>query len=109
MIAYERHVEGIERKRREAETAVDSTYFGEIGKRYDVAGTVDRIHYIEGEYGVTTLVVFTDADGRRFKWFASGSKEFKVGESVTMKGTVKAHEEYKGAKETVLTRCKVAA
>jgi hypothetical protein len=108
VIAYERHVEGIERKRREAEKAIESTYFGEVGKRYDVAGTVDRVHYIEGQYGVSTLVCFVDADGHRYKWFATGSKDFKVGETVVLKGTVKKHEEYKGAKETVLTRCKVA-
>jgi hypothetical protein len=108
VIAYERHVEGIERKRREAESAIESTYFGEVGKRYDIAGTVERVHYIEGQYGVSTLVCFVDANGHRYKWFASGSKDFKVGAVVALKGTVKKHEEYKGAKETVLTRCKVA-
>lgn len=109
VIAYERHVEGIERKRRESEGRVESTYFGEIGKRYEIAGTVERVHYIDGHYGTTTLIVLADAEGHRFKWFATGSKEVETGAAISLKGTVKSHEQYKGAKETVLTRCKLAA
>jgi hypothetical protein len=105
VIAYERHVEGIERKRREAAGAAESTYFGEVGKRYNFTATVAVARYVEGEWGTSTLLVLTDADGHRFKWFASGSKEVDVGASVAVRGTVKAHAEYKGAKETVLTRC----
>lgn len=108
VVAYEKHVEGIERAR--AAGKVPSQHFGEVGKRYELAGTVERVHFVDGSYGVSTLVVFTDADGRRFKWFASGSKDgFEVGKTVAIKGTVKKHEEYKGSKETVLTRCTVAA
>jgi hypothetical protein len=105
VIAYERHVEGVERKRREAAGKLESAYFGEVGKRYDISATVTRVHYTEGGYGVITLLVVTDAEGHCFKWFASGSKEVNVGDAVEIRGTVKKHEEYKGAKETVLTRC----
>jgi hypothetical protein len=105
VIAYERHVEGIERKRAEAAKATESTYFGEVGKRYEIAATVKRVHYTEGSYGVVTLLVLADDAGHCFKWFASGSKEVSVGATVQIKGTVKKHEEYKGTKETVLTRC----
>lgn len=33
--------------------------------------------------------------------------DFEVGHKYLMKGTVKAHNEYKGVKQTVITRCKV--
>lgn len=59
------------------------------------------------------LHAFVDADGNRVKWFAS-SKSLAMpdgsfaalveGQTVTLKATVKKHDEYKGIRETVLTR-----
>lgn len=64
---------------------------------------------------------FKDASGNIFTWTASlpagidsvdnnGREFFKsiqVGDKVVIDGTVKDHKEYKGDKQTVLTRCKV--
>ena len=86
----------------------DSGYFGTLGTRYTLQGlTVKATRYCETAYGVSTLVVFEDAEGHTFKWFASGSHEFEAGSTVNIKGTVKKHGEYKGRKETMLTRCAV--
>jgi hypothetical protein len=85
-----------------------SQYFGTVGERsvYDVK-VLSRKELI-GEYGVTTLVVFRMADGNRAKLFASGEAEdFPLDAEVKVKATVKGHEEYRGAKQTVLSRVAV--
>ena len=44
------------------------------------------------------------------KWLDNGEWFCPTeGDRITLKGTVKAHEEYKGEKQTVLTRCKIVA
>jgi hypothetical protein len=64
---------------------------------------------------------FTDADGNVFVWKTTGSvgedrtdnigRDYfykpENGESVKVSGTIKEHNEYRGEKQTVLTRCKV--
>lgn len=95
----------LERKLRAAE----SNWVGEVKKRMELTGlTVTKLHSFEGAYGVTTLVTFLDGNGNVMKWFASGNPELNVGDVVTKaKGTVKAHGEYRGVKETTLTRVAV--
>jgi hypothetical protein len=82
-----------------------SQHFGTVGKRSVYSLTVDSVRYLEGNYGTTTLVKMHDADGNVATWFASGSKEFEAGQSLTVKATVKAHSERNGIAETQLTRC----
>jgi hypothetical protein len=87
-------------------------WFGEVGKRYELTLSVDRIFELEGHYGVTGLHVMHDEDGRQFKWFASGNTEWLEDEDellqdVKVKATVKAHDEYKGTKQTVVSRVKI--
>ena len=49
-----------------------------------------------------------DSEGNKYKWFCSYvSNDFKKGNVLKLKGTVKAHEEYQGCKNTALTRCKI--
>lgn len=38
---------------------------------------------------------------------AQNGGDFERGETYTITGTIKAHEEYKGERQTALTRCKV--
>lgn len=104
IVAYRRATEQ-EVKRAAWKNAPDGGHFGEVGKRTVLpALTVQLVRYIDGNYGTTTLVVFTDEQNRRYKWFASGSREFHADERYVGKATVKQHGEYQGRKETVLTR-----
>jgi hypothetical protein len=61
---------------------------------------------IDSRYGVTYLHRFVTAEGNSLTWFAS-STQLKEGAHYNLKGTVKAHEVYRGEKQTLLTRCKV--
>lgn len=87
-------------------TITGSQWLGSVGAKIEVTGKVASLRHIEGQYGVTTLLV-VESGTNVVKWFASGVKEFEIGAAIRLAGTVKAHDEYKDRKETVLTRCKV--
>jgi hypothetical protein len=61
---------------------------------------------INGAFGLSTLVLFEDADGNDLKAFIKGTVPFVAGDFVKGKGTVKEHEVYEGRAVTVLMRCK---
>jgi hypothetical protein len=75
--------------------------------RITFTGIVESIRYIDGLYGSTTLYQVRDElSGVIVKWFASNHALGEdTGVRVTFRGTVKEHDEYKGTKATVLTRC----
>lgn len=62
-------------------------------------------------YGMTTMFAhtFKDADGNVFTWKTQKGIALERGAAVNLSGTVKEHTEYKGERQTVLTRCKVVA
>lgn len=68
--------------------------------------TVQGISMFDSAFGARTLLRLQDATGNVLIWWASGDKsaDFTRGEMVTIKGTVKAHAEYKGIKQTTLSR-----
>lgn len=70
----------------------------------DLALRVTAVHDVTGIYGTTSIHTMLDEKGNVFKWFAS-SERLEIGTLYNVRGTVKVHDEYKGRKETVLTRC----
>jgi hypothetical protein len=82
-------------------------YVGTIKKRENFTLTVASEKLIDGMYGVTHLYKFTDENGNTLVWFSSKDQEFAIGETYTIKATVKAHKEFNGEKQTVITRGKV--
>ena len=99
--------------RRETEANVQRTlrastpgrHVGEIGKRLELSLTVLRVNYTEGQYGITTIVGMVDSEGNDYTWFASGTKQYKAGDVLVGKGTIKAHKSYQDRPQTILTRC----
>jgi len=95
--------------KREANAA--SVYVGAEKERLrDVPLRIEFKTLVESDFGACYLFKFRRADGCLFSWFCSGSagEDFKAGDDCLLTGTVKAHREYKGTKETQLTRCKLA-
>lgn len=95
-----------EEEKKAGETLKKSSEFvGEVKKRQEFDVEVQRVLAFEGDYGVSHLVVMTDPAGNRLAWWSSngGLDEDFQGK---IKGTVKAHEVYKGERQTVLTRVK---
>lgn len=58
-----------------------------------------------GDWGTTFITKLRDADGNVFKWF--GSYDLGRDAVVDATWTVKNHDEFKGVKETVVTRPKI--
>lgn len=99
---------------------ITSEWFGEVGKRYDLNLVFVGSHSWEVTFCYQKsrqyLHKFKDESGNVFVW-KTGSPIFiqdgddyrpvKVSEKVSLKGTIKEHGNFKGDKQTVLTRCKV--
>lgn len=85
-----------------------SEYVGTVGEVYDnEVEVVSTFVSHAGYYGPTTIIGMKDADGNKLVWFSSGMASVERGEKIRIKGRVKKHEEYRGVKQTTLTRCKV--
>lgn len=89
-----------------------SQYQGEVGQR--ITFTVKEhkcVSAYESSYSyystcINYLYKFVDNDGNVYMWSTSNDiAEDAIIESIT--GTVKKHEEYKGLKQTWVTRCKI--
>lgn len=98
------------------EVGPESNYVGEVGKREVFQLTVTGVTLIERKevYGYgspfTTLFRFKDEEGNRFIWFASDDRTelFEKDQTYAIKATVKKHDEYKGKKQTVISRAALA-
>lgn len=97
-----------ERQRR-AEEAAKSEWVGEKGERMDLSVRLLFTKHVESDFGGSTLAKFADEDGNLFSTFSSGEAGYLLSQEkpegfFPIRGTVKAHREYEGAKETQLTR-----
>lgn len=79
-------------------------FVGEIGDRIEFELKIKKAITLTGMYGISTMHVMEDENGNTFIW-TTASKTLEVGTTYRMKGTIKDHKEYKGVKQTVLTRC----
>lgn len=87
---------------------ITNEFLGEIKDKLELPVTLKSIRFLEGDFGVTSLYTFVTDDGHLVKWFSSRVvfEESDIDQPMTLKGTVKKHDEYKGTKTTVLTRCR---
>ena len=125
--AKQNHDKMVAKKIAEEECAkanAEVEYYGAVGDKFELTLTFDKSFGFEGAYGFTYIHLFHDDENHLFKWSSSNGTykveydktadfggvehcEFEVGHKYLMKGTVKAHNEYKNVKQTVITRCKV--
>ena len=101
----------------------DSQWVGEVKERIERAviylGSSSYERPSFSGYGTDTVYIyrFADDEGNLFVWKTTAYLErvdedgFSVligrGTRLTLRGTVKAHDDYRGTKQTVLNRCKV--
>lgn len=110
-IAYQQEKE----REAEQERLKKSQHVGNIGDRITVNVTLDDYFVFDDFYsynGSIYLYIFSDDKGNRYIWKTRAvlmrDNEFiDIGDELTITGTVKGHTEYKGEKQTELTRCKV--
>lgn len=79
-------------------------YLGAEGETIRVQAKVTMVRWLDSDFGSKQLVKFQTTTGQTATTFYSGSREFTVGEELVIAGRIKALKEYKGTKETVLTR-----
>ena len=98
----------VEKKIAEAQGSDISDWVGEIGDSvYLPAATFIRKAGCYGAYGWTNIYTFKDNNNNVITWFTSVNLNFEINDKVNIKGKVKKKDEYKGVKNTVLTRCKI--
>ena len=86
----------------------NSQYVGEIGERLrDIPARIFSIGGFDSAYGYKWVYTFEDEDGNRYSWFTTSQQSVNYGDMVSLTGTIKAHVEYRGARTTQLTRCKL--
>lgn len=107
-VAYDKAMEMEAKwKRRLAQEKSDSQYVGEVGKRIEVIPVYAKIVTSwQNQFGTTFIWKIADSAGNVFTWKTSNSVYEKEKLPVSIKGTVKAHTEYRGICQTELTRCK---
>lgn len=109
--SYRREVEKIEaadrrKKEQDAEKAA-SQFVGTVGDKLsiDVASAI-CVYSSESIYGMQYLYKFVGTDNNVYMWSTSNWIE-DTDRVASVKGSVKDHEEFRGVKQTILTRCKV--
>lgn len=81
-----------------------SIWIGTIGERREFNLTVTSTVPLETNFGHSTMHIMEDEAGNQFVW-TTASKNWGVGTYHEIRGTIKDHRTYKGAKQTILTRC----
>lgn len=113
--AREKALEKKAKKGAEAEQFANSEWVSEPKKRSEYTLTiVGNPMFIDNDWGGSTLYRFNDGNGNLLITFASGSlrnpethEALSSGATFVAKATVKAHNEFRGTKQTQLTRVKV--
>lgn len=106
--SYNRHIERESELKKQAEEAelCPSKHIGNIGDKIEFDSAAECLTSVDTEYGVSFLYKFIDNEGNIFTWFTSKwvDKDIKY----HVKGTVKGHDEFRGCKQTNLTRCRLS-
>lgn len=107
--AYQRHVANERLRAERAKLPCADTHVGTVGKRETFLATLEFVTGYESAYGYTTVLKFRTEEGALLVWKASSTTlgRADAGKKYAVVGTVKKHDEYKGSKQTLLTRCKV--
>lgn len=98
------------RLEREAEDASWVYLDGQIGDKVTVIGNVANATTIEGQYGQTRLIVIETIDKQAVKMFTTAEWCWSVqtDDAISVTGTIKSFDEYRGRRQTVLVRPKKA-
>lgn len=108
--SYDREMAYQARKEAEAKASASeasSEYVGSVKDRITI--TVSSVTCITSwptDFGITRIYKILGTDGNVYVWKTGNLIEDNI---TTLTGTVKAHNEYRGVKQTELTRCRVAA
>lgn len=111
-LAYQKEIEKEEQKRKELEGRKNSSYVGRIGDKLEKELTLKKAVTYEASFDgyheqTMHIFIFEDSEGNLYKWNTSSYLGIEQGESLKLRGSIKAYEEYNGQNQTVLTRCRI--
>lgn len=101
VFCYNRHLEN-EVKKSTAPDLSSSAYVGAEKERLNIDATVLSSRWHDGQFGSYSITRMLDAAGNLFVSF--GQYHADPGDNVSVRGTVKRHQDYNGVKQTVLGR-----
>lgn len=91
----------------QAKKELKNEYAGAVGDKITTEATIECVTGFDGYYGYMYVYNFKDVHGHMLVWFTGKDLEVNTGNKIRISGTIKKLNEYKGIKQTVLTRCKV--
>lgn len=110
MLPYIEVYSVIKEKKEALAPKTESQYIGNVGDVIEATVKLMGIHTYETHFtyrGETNYIYkFADENGNTIVWRTSW-QNIEEGKTYEIKGKVKEHSEYKGDKQTVLTRCKI--
>jgi hypothetical protein len=105
--AYQRHLGQLKENELREQRRVSQRHLGTVKKREVFDVEVLAVREYDGDYGVRVMVSMADPEGNRLQWWTGGGHNLAEGHRYRLKATVKAHEEFKGWPQTVVSRCVV--
>jgi hypothetical protein len=85
-----------------------SKYVGSVGDKLEnLCCEVKNICGYDTVYGYRWVYNFIDENKNEYSWHSTVNKSLSAGMWLEISGTIKEHKEYRGIKNTVLTRCKI--
>lgn len=108
-VAYIKELEKIAKEKVVNEIKATITYFGTVGEKIKGIEVTGRcVAGYETQFGYTYVYKFTDDENHVFVWKTGNCIDTDDNGTFTgtINGTIKAHNEYNGEKQTVLTRCR---
>lgn len=81
-----------------------SEFIGELGDRIEETLTVVKAIPLENNFGSSIMHIMEDSEKNVYVWTTS-AKNWEVGSTRVVRGTIKDHRTYKNVKQTILTRC----
>jgi hypothetical protein len=100
--AYQKDVERVLRAVAEREGKVAGGYVGSVGERISFKATLVKSFGFDTEWGYSFIHKFVDEAGNTLTWRTATALDQDAAYNV--RATVKAQEEYKGEKQTAVTR-----
>lgn len=89
----------------------ESQHVGNVGEKIEITATFTAEHSFETHFNYHTITnyiyTFTDESGNVFIWKTTAIIWEKTGTKIKLKGTIKAHGEFRNIKQTELMRCKI--
>lgn len=102
------HFKATQNQNEKIKIKIKNEYYGIEKEKIQFEMECRSVYQMQSYYGFTTIITFINNEGYIFVWYASGEhNEFEKGMKYNIKATIKTHKEYKGTKQTVITRAKI--